>query len=78
MSGMLNGIFWLIRAAYINLGSFIQCFFFAANKNDVGGLSCSFWILWYKWYSALLASLCLCLLHLSIKEENEKKNMTYI
>ena len=48
MSGMLNGIFWLIRAAYINLGSFIQYFFFAANKNDVSGLSCSFWILFVQ------------------------------
>ena len=44
MSGMLNGVFWLIRGVFVNLGSYFQ-YIFAFNKDSIGGFSGSFWIL---------------------------------
>ena len=41
MSGMLVGIFWFIRAVYINIGSLFSLW----NIEGPGRVSCSFWVL---------------------------------
>ena len=45
MSGMLTGLFWLIQAIYINIGSFIQIPFSVLQLDGPGEVSCTFWIL---------------------------------
>ena len=45
MSGMLTGMFWLIRAIYINIGVFLLIPFTYWELNGPGKISCSFWSL---------------------------------
>ena len=45
MSGMLTGMFKLIRAVYINIGVFLLIPFTYWDLNGPGKLSCSFWSL---------------------------------
>ena len=45
MSGMLTGIFYLIRGVYMGIGHYLQVPFFYLNSKDFSWLSCSFWII---------------------------------
>ncbi len=45
MSGMLTGIFYLVRGIYIAIGHYIQVPFLYLDSMQVSRLSCSFWII---------------------------------
>ena len=45
MSGMLTGVFYLIRGVYTSIGPYLQLPFSLKNINGPGKISCSFWIL---------------------------------
>ena len=44
MSGMLIGIFWFLRALYLNIGFFFTLW----NKGGPGKIPCSFWVLVFQ------------------------------
>ena len=45
MNGMLTGMFWLVRAIYINIGAYLLMPFTNFDLNGPGRLDCSFWSL---------------------------------
>ena len=45
MSGMLTGIYWLLRSIYTNIGGIISSVFRIKNLNGPRRVDCNFWIL---------------------------------
>ena len=74
MSGMLTGMFWLVRAIYINIGAFLLIPFTNLDLNGPGSLNCSFWSLFTQFVICVIGLIVHLILSKWYKPRQREEN----
>ena len=74
MSGMLTGIFWLIRGVYVNTGALLLIPFKYLDANGPGKISCSFWSLLIQLFICVFGFIIYIVISKRYKQRKREEN----